>query len=340
MRRPRVGIVMIAYNVVKYIGQAIDSVLAQEPDFDYELFVGDDCSTDGTRELVLKYAAACPDRIHVALRERNLGMNPNFFATWNEARGDFIALLDADDYWTSADKLRKQVDFLVSHPECSICFHNAMVVYEDGESPDHPFHLPEPSYHLSAPVPPRRSGLAQLVKGNFLQTGSVMYRGGLIPELPDWVFAMPTFDWPLHLLHAQSGDIGYIDEVLSAYRVHPGGFWSSNLSYYRTTGEVDSMIRAYGLIDRHLGGRYRAEMKAGLAYLYVRGMKLAASNGNGAAASRYAARFLDTLPYRDRIRERAAVKLWLKGKAPAVYRGISALRALLKRGSSVGEEKQ
>jgi glycosyltransferase involved in cell wall biosynthesis len=326
MKQPRVSVVMIAYNVGKYIGQAIESVLAQNVDFSYEIVVGEDCSTDSTREILAGYAAKHPDIIRVILRERNLGMNPNFFATWSECRGDFIALLDADDYWISSEKLRKQIDFLESHPECAICFHNALVVYDDDPEEAHPFHLREPEHRISAAIPRARSGLNELVQGNFMQTGSVMYRGGLVRELPDWVFDMPTFDWPLHVLHAEQGDIGYLDEMLSAYRVHSGGFWSSNLSHYRTVEETEGMIRAYQAIDRHLGGQHRAAMKPGLAFLYARAMKLTASAGDYRLASRYAARYLGALPYRQRARERYAISILLRGKAPGIHRLARSLR--------------
>lgn len=330
MRPPRVSVVMIAYNVEKYIRQSIDSVLAQEVDFGYEIVVGEDCSTDSTREILAEYAAKYPETMRVILREQNLGMNPNFFATYSACRGEYIALLDGDDYWTSPVKLKKQVDFLQRHLECSVCFHNAVVVYEDEAEKVHPFHMPEPKQRLSARIPQARSGLEQIVKGNFLQTGSVMYRAGLVRELPNWVFGMPTFDWPLHILHAERGDIGYIDEVLSAYRVHSGGFWSSNLSHYRTVEEADSMIGAYSAIDRYLGGKYRAVMQPGLAYLYARAMKLAAAGNDYPRASGYAAQFLGALPYRNRVRERFAISLFLRGKAPRVYRVARSVRAVFR----------
>ena len=237
---------------------------------------------------MLEYAARFPDRIRPILRDTNLGMNRNFVETLLQARGRFIALLDSDDYWTRPDKLRKQMEFLRTHPECSICFHNTLVVYEDGTRPTHPFHMPQPETLISCHIPKPISTLDDLVGGNFMQTCSVMFRAGLYGELPDWYLDMPTFDWPLHVLNAEHGDIGYIDEIMGAYRVHQAGFWSMNMALYRKVDDVESMIRGYRLLDDYTGGRYRKKIQTRLLPLYHRAAKLLLADGRRLAALRYA----------------------------------------------------
>jgi glycosyltransferase involved in cell wall biosynthesis len=286
--RPRLSIVMIAYNMERFIGEALDSVLMQAVDFDYEIVIGEDRSTDRTREIVLDYAARHPDRIRPILRDVNLGMNRNFRDTLLQARGHFIALIDSDDYWTRPDKLQKQMDFLRAHPECSICFHNTLVVYENGEHPTHPFHMRQPEYLISHHIPKPVSTLDDLAGGNFMQTCSVMFRADLYGELPSWYLEMPTFDWPLHVLNAQHGDIGYIDEIMGAYRVHAAGFWSMNMALYRTIEDVESMIRGYLVLDRYLGGRYAEKMHAQLLPLYRRAAEVSLMNAHRLRALRYA----------------------------------------------------
>ena len=288
--RPALSVVMIAYDTERYIRQALDSVLMQRVDFDYEIVIGEDRSTDGTRDIVREYAARYPDRVRPILRDVNLGMNRNFMETLLAARGRFIALLDANDYWTSPDKLQKQMDFLASHPECSICFHNTLVVYEHGDRPTHPFHMARPEHPISRPVPAPVTTLADLVIGNYLQTGSVMFRAGLYGELPDWYLDMPTFDWPLHVLNAEHGDIGFIDEILGAYRVHSAGFWSMRMSRYESLAEVEGMIRAHELIDRHTGRRYHEAIRAPLLDLYRHAARILLAAGRRAGALRYALR--------------------------------------------------
>ena len=126
----KVSVLVITYNHEKFIAQALDSVLMQETDFIYEIIVGEDCSSDQTRKIVLAYGEKYPDKVRLLLPEQNLGMMYNFITTYRACRGQYIAILEGDDYWTSDRKLQKQVDFLDSHQDCTACFHNVNVVYE------------------------------------------------------------------------------------------------------------------------------------------------------------------------------------------------------------------
>lgn len=127
---PLVSIVMIAYNVEKYIIEAIESVLLQEVNFTYELVIGEDCSKDQTRDIALEYEKNYPDRIRVLQHINNLGLTPNCVATHNACKGKYIALLDSDDYWTNKAKLQKQIDFLEQNPEFAGCGHQSMKIYD------------------------------------------------------------------------------------------------------------------------------------------------------------------------------------------------------------------
>ena len=86
------------------------------------------------RRIVRRLQAEYPDKIRATLRARNVGMHRNFIESYQACTGEYVAFLDADDYWTSPDKLQKQVDFLDSHPGCSMCFHNAHVRFEDRDA--------------------------------------------------------------------------------------------------------------------------------------------------------------------------------------------------------------
>src|ERR1700737_2056019 len=126
----KLSIAMITYNHEEFIGQAIESVLAQKVNFDYELVIGEDCSTDGTRAVILDFHRRYPDRIVPLLRERNLGLMGNFARTIAGCRGRYLALLEGDDYWICTDKLQRQVDFLEANPSWAICCTRAQVKNE------------------------------------------------------------------------------------------------------------------------------------------------------------------------------------------------------------------
>ncbi len=119
---PLVSVKMITYNHAPYIAEAIEGVLRQETDFPIELVVGEDCSTDGTREIVLDYQRRHPGVICVVTSEKNVGMHANSLRTYNACRGRYIAYCEGDDYWHHPKKLQLQVGHLERHPECGLVY--------------------------------------------------------------------------------------------------------------------------------------------------------------------------------------------------------------------------
>jgi glycosyltransferase involved in cell wall biosynthesis len=120
MQEPLVSVHMITYNHAPYIAQAIECVLAQKTDFPFELIIGEDCSTDGTREIVFDYAKRHPDIIRVITSDKNVGMKANSFRTTQAGRGRYIAYCEGDDYWHRDDKLQLQAEYLEAHSDCGL----------------------------------------------------------------------------------------------------------------------------------------------------------------------------------------------------------------------------
>jgi glycosyltransferase involved in cell wall biosynthesis len=243
-------VLVMTYNHARFIGQALDSALAQRTDFTYEILVSEDCSTDGTREAVEAIAASHPGKVRLLLSDTNLRSNVVVSRGIAAARGTYLAFLDGDDYWTDAGKLQKQVDFLRAHPQCPMCFHNARVEYEDGS---------RPSYLWTPPNQPPFSSFEDIWMGNFIPMCSVVFRRAAIGEVPAWYERLfPITDWPLHILAARSGAIGYLNEVMGVYRQHGGAMYSAyseeqkqlkTLEFYRTMNanldyRYDRLIRA------------------------------------------------------------------------------------------------
>jgi glycosyltransferase involved in cell wall biosynthesis len=222
---PKVSVSMITYNHAPFIHQALDSVLMQQTNFPIEICLGEDQSTDGTRGICQEYAAKYPGIIRLFLRDRSdlsrlkykVPFMQNGIETLKACRGQYIALLEGDDYWTDPLKLQKQADLLNVDPSKSICFHGVKQVWEDGS------HAP-----LILEPPDKRSvySLEDILRQNIIPTCSVLFRRGLFGEVPHWYSLLEQGDWPLHILNAQYGDIGYIGEIMSVYRIHAGGVWS------------------------------------------------------------------------------------------------------------------
>ncbi len=242
----KVSVGITTYNHEKYIARALDSVLMQKTDFDYEIVIGEDCSTDDTRAIILNYNKRHPGRFRLLLNERNLGGHGNGGQVHRACRGEYIAVLEGDDYWTSQDKLQKQVDFLDAHPGCSICFHNVRVVFEDGRK--------EP-YDYCHPNQKQFSAVEDLLYSDFIPTSSTVYRNGLIPEIPAWISRLPMGDWPIHILNAQHGDIGYINEVMGVWYIHPGGASFGVIDDWQE--QVWRLILFWDTMREHLRGKHR-----------------------------------------------------------------------------------
>src|SRR5262245_29495656 len=217
----KVSIAMIAYNHERFIKQSIESVLMQETTLDYELVIGEDCSTDRTREIVIEAQKKYPNKIRLLLPETNLGMHRNLSQTLAACEGEYIALLEGDDYWIATDKLREQVDYLENHPECSMCFHPVIWSYDDEK-----YAAQFPVNNSIWPAEYREFSSAEdLIKEIFIQTASVMFRRAALPEYPKWLYGLPIADWPVFILLADKGKIGCLDRAMSVYRRHEGGVW-------------------------------------------------------------------------------------------------------------------
>jgi glycosyltransferase involved in cell wall biosynthesis len=253
---PKVSVLLQTYNHETFIAQAIEGVLLQQVSFPLEVIIADDASTDRTRETVQRYAHAHPGRIRLVLPEANLGPSRMFMQALAEARGEYIAYLDGDDYWTSPHKLDRQAAALDDHPDWAGCFHRAALVYGPAGNP-----------HVSGHVIPNLDedaiGLDELVGGfSFVPGPSWMHRRESLDRLPS-LDGLLWSDWLIHITAARSGELGFIDQVLTAYRVHAGGEFNGldrsaqleeDLTFYR---RLASELPAHEeLIERCIANRH------------------------------------------------------------------------------------
>jgi glycosyltransferase involved in cell wall biosynthesis len=253
----KVSVLVMTYNHKPFIVQALDSALMQETDFPYEIIVSEDFSTDGTREIVQGYHERFPEKIRLILSERNMASNAVVARGVRAARGEYVALLDGDDYWISPHKLQKQVDFLEHHRECAICFHNVTVVHENGSQ--------EP--HLWTPLDHREiTTLEDLWMGNYIATCSTVFRKGLFGNFPAWYESFfPITDWPLHILNAEHGKIGYINEVMGVYRYHSQGYYS----HLNQLEKLTATFQFYRRMNACLHFKYDGLVKTAISKYFI-----------------------------------------------------------------------
>lgn len=215
-----VSIVMIAYNLEKYIEEAIESVLNQKTNFRVELVIGEDCSIDKTREMALDYQSRYPKLIRVLLPPKNQGLTPNCVATHNACVGKYIALLDGDDYWTSSDKLQKQVDFLEKNPEYSGCAHQSLKIYDDNSA--------EPSFFGS--TVDEDYFLNDTITHRKFHTSSLVYRKMLWDKTGGIPENISSNERAIYPMIAVFGKIRYFKESMCVYRFSGFGL-SSRVDY-------------------------------------------------------------------------------------------------------------
>ena len=301
---PKVSVVVMTYNHRRHIEQSLDSVLSQRAAFPFELLISEDCSTDGTREVVIEYQRRHPERIRLLLSERNLRSNAVVARGINAARGQYVAMLDGDDYWTRDDKLQRQADFLDAHPECTMCFHNARVEYEEGSRP--------PWNWVPADQPPFAT-LEDMWMGNFIPMCSAMYRNGVIGRVPDWYaeFDMsPTLitDWQLHLLHAERGLIGYLDEVMGVYRQHAGGLYSR----FSEQEKQALTLRFYRKMDDAMAGRHRTLVDVAISRYFLEWAEEYAARGERERGRECLRTCLQGKPVNKHVSSRRLLAAWAR----------------------------
>lgn len=215
---------MLTYNQENFIEQAVESVMNQETDFNYKLVIGEDYSTDKTREICLLLKEKYPHKIDLILNETNLGIINNTKNILRSSLGNsagYIALIEGDDYWTDPLKLQKQVDFLRTNPDYSIVFHKVKEIDASGKQIN----------ILNSPDSEANYNIHDLAAGNFIHTASVVFRKNF-DELPSWIEYSVVGDYPLHMMNAQYGLIKYFPEEMAVYRTG-NGIWSSQSRTYQ-----------------------------------------------------------------------------------------------------------
>ena len=262
---PLVSVLLITYNQLAYVRQALDSILMQRGPFELEIVVGNDCSTDGTGAIIEEYAAHHKGIFHLLSQDKNLGMSSNINRCLPACRGKYVAILEGDDYWADAQKLARQVAFLEANADYSFCFHNAMVLYEDGSGK---------ASHPMTGESKLEYTLDDITRGWSIATASVMYRNGLLNELPEWVYEGTAADLPIFAILANKGRVACLPQTMSVYRINPGGVSRAGQRESYMLG----IVRMHKNVDKYLNFRYRRNFIAKLAedYFILTGLTLSA----------------------------------------------------------------
>ena len=228
-----VSVCMVSYNQEAYIKEALDSVLNQKTTFNFEVIISDDCSKDNTLAILREYECKYSNRLRIVSGDRNIGYPNNQRRSLENANGKYIALCDGDDYWTDSYKLQKQVDYLEAHPECAICFHNVMHIY-DGTSAERSLLNP-------LDFPTELTVEDMITRKWFLPTNSEVFRREYL-TFPSWYDSVLHIDYVLNLLMSFRGGLHYMPDVMAVYRhtnisvnaQHKDGEWGYMIFHSQT----------------------------------------------------------------------------------------------------------
>lgn len=209
-----VSVLCAAYNHEKFIKDAIEGVIRQKTNFEIELIIHDDASTDHTADIIKEYVEIYPNIIRPIFQKENQYMKHNITKDYllPVVRGKYIAFCEGDDYWIDDYKLQEQVDFLESHSDYSMCMHNAIKYnYETGEQ----------KVLNTFPKSGTYTQREQLMLGlgtDFPACASYILRADFIKQMPEFFFQSAVLDYPIRQYYANCGKIFYSEKVMSVYR--------------------------------------------------------------------------------------------------------------------------
>ena len=244
MKTPYVSVVMTSYNREKYIGQAIDSILAQECKFPFEIIIGDDCSTDNSRELLMSYKEKHSDIFVLNLHETNQGFGANWASTCKLARGKYIAFCDDDDYWCES-----LADYLDAHENCGLVYANRWILdVATGTKKLAKAKLPDNEDKLDH----------MLHRGYPILFSASMIRKSLMDKYVDLDafirLKFPIQDFPTAVLLAPHCDFHYMEQPTVVYRSYAGSMSKPK--------EYETIVRKYTqekIMNEYLYGQLSLE---------------------------------------------------------------------------------
>lgn len=324
-RHPVVSVLVLTYNHEEYLPDAIDSVLLQRMGAgEVEILIGEDCSTDGTRDVALGYQRRYPSVVRVISADRNVGMHANHRRLIEASRGEYLAYCEGDDFWHDPGKLARQVEFLASRPDYGAVHseftHIARVRGRWRAVPR--------GWETAGVVIPEGDILDSLIKQNTIMTCTVVLRAELARRylaagLP--VDRYPVGDWPLFIFVSSVSKVGYLDVALATYRKLPGSMTNagSDAEIARTLDSLEMVASLCDYLDVAPELRYEAQREL-TEHLLKRSLE-----GGDSTKAHAAIAWLKAHDGGRTLRARLVAALALHGLTGPVYRTYRRVREVM-----------
>lgn len=254
MGKIEVSIICNTYNHEAYIKRALDGFVSQKTDFDYEVLIHDDASTDGTANIIREYENRYPKLIKPIYQIENQyskGINVTSKFGVPRVNGKYIAICEGDDYWTDIYKLQKQYNEMEKHPEVDMCAHSAIKVRANDE---------KIMDHISPYKEECIINLENVIAGGggFVATNTLFYRRELAEHEPDFRRQCP-YDYALQIQGALRGGILYLPDIMSAYRIGVPGSWTSRMSSGNyNENQKNQLTKMLDMVNEETLGKYES----------------------------------------------------------------------------------
>lgn len=283
-----VSVLCLVYNQAKYLRKCLDGFVIQETNFNFEILIHDDASTDGSQDIIREYEEKYPDIIKPIYQTENQYSKQILIGKtylYPRLKGKYVAYCEGDDFWCDEYKLQKQVDFMENHPECHLCLHRVQAINEDGSiaSRQHP------NFEMDTQVFSTEKLMSLLGQhGYVFQTSSYMRRTEDVLEVsnnpPEFVKICDVGDIVSLMFSGMKGSIYYIDDIMSCYRLGSIGSWSQIMDNDRKKKLKHSqiMVRVFDSFFDYSNHKYDELLKKQRNTYYLDACALSCNNSKNA----------------------------------------------------------
>ena len=243
-----VDVLMPVYNHGRFLKQAIESVVNQKTNFKFRLIIGEDVSTDNSRQIIEGYSSRYPDIILPIYNKINLGGNRNALNLYSVATAKYLAFCEGDDFWTDNNKLQIQVNCLEQNEDCSVCFTNIDVMNDQGDK----FYVPEAFLNFTRDFYTIEDIISHpMDKPLALPTMTMVFRNNLPSIFPDFYSTAIQADTALTLLLGMEGKFIFIPVKTAVYRQHSGGVTKSKEFQFKFERSMFDLMDSFNEYSNH-----------------------------------------------------------------------------------------
>lgn len=251
MKNKILTIFCLTYNHEKFIRKTLEGFVNQKTNFDYNIIIHDDASTDRTQVIINEFVKKYPQKFIIIFQKENQyskGINIINKFILPIINSKYIAICEGDDYWCDENKIQLQVEYMENNPNCSLCVHNTLLINENGTSLKKTFNDIGKSTNIS---------VEEIILKSICQTSSYVYRSQF-KNLPENFQVPGVGDYPLRLWLALHGYVYYIDKIMSCYRCGAINSWSTRVrsSKDRLIKHNLNMINFHNIVNKYTNYRY------------------------------------------------------------------------------------